>query len=684
MRKALVGSSHAVVYLMAALLAFSPTFHLYAQQQATVEAVNTYAITGARIVTVAGPVIERGTVVIRNGLIEAVGANVSPPPDARVIDGTGLTVYPGLIDANSSLGIPAPTPSPRPTASPGAAQLPAFLAQPAPSFSAPNSSQPPGLQPEVMAADLIRPGGEQIEAARSAGIAAALTAPREGIFIGQSALINLAGDTPQQMIIRSPVALHIGFTPLRGGTYPGSLMGVFAAIRQMFLDAQRYDQAWQTYERNPRGLRRPEPDKSLAALVPYVKGQLPVVMYADTEREIRRALDLAQEFNLKAIIAGGTEAWKVADRLRQQRVPVLVSLNFPRRTTAANPEADPEPLRVLRLRVEAPRNPARLAAAGVSFAFQSGGLTNMADFLNNAARAVENGLAREEALRAMTIRAAEILGVADRLGTIEPGKIANLTITRGDIFDRNRRIAYVFIDGRPAELRPETAAPGQAAGASGDWALRIVSAEGRQLSVTLSLQQQGDRLSGNMQGDLGSTEIANGSISSAGEFRFTARIQYEGQTTEATFTGTVQGNEMRGSVQIVGRSPANFTGTRAGGPRRAGPPPQGGGAVPDLSGTWSLTFDLGDQSLPATLTLQQRERSLTGTLQSTLGTVEISDGFVGPEGFRFATTVTFDGESLNLAFSGTAQGDQMSGTVFSSRGTVTFKGTRPQARGGER
>lgn len=655
---------------------------LYAQQQTSVEAINTYAITNARLVTLAGPTIERGTVVIRNGLIQAVGPDVSPPADARIIDGTGMTVYPGLIDANTSLGIPAPTPQPTPRGGQG---LLAFLTQPStPAFSSPNSPYPPGLQPEIMAADLVRPGGEQIEAARSAGITAALSAPREGIFIGQSALINLADDTPQQMIIRSPIALHIGFTPLRGGTYPGSLMGVFAAIRQMLLDAQRYDQAWQTYERNPRGLRRPELDKSLAALVPVIKGQLPVVMYADTEREIRRALDLAQEFNLKAIIAGGTEAWKVADRLRQQRVPVLVSLNFPRRTTAPNPEADPEPLRVLRARVEAPRNPARLAAAGVQFAFQSGGMTNMSDFLNNAARAVENGLSRDEAVRAMTIRAAEILGVADRLGSIEVGKIANLTVTRGDLLDRNRRIAHVFIDGRPVELRPEAAVGPPSAGASGAWTLRLVSTEGREYDLTLNLQQQGERLTGTLQGALGTADIANGSISAAGEFRFTARIEYEGQTTEATFTGTVTGNEMRGTVQIVGRSPASFTGTRTGGPpSRAGtqpaPPPSGS---TDLSGTWNLTFDLGDQALPATLTLRQQGERFTGTLQSALGSSEISDGAVGTDGFRFTTNVTFGGESFTITVSGKVQGNQMSGTVSSPRGTVSFTGTRPQ--GGER
>ncbi len=556
--------------VMMALAPFPPQ-RVSAQRSAT----DTYAITNARVVTVAGPTIERGTVVIRDGLIAAVGPNVSAPADARVIDGTGLTVYPGLIDANTTLGVPQPSPTPR---SGGGAQsqlaLIGLSAQP-PAVSSPNSSQPPGLQPEIIASDIIRPGGDQIEAARNAGLTAALTAPREGIFVGQSALINLAGDTPQQMIVRSPVALHVGFTPLRTGGYPGSLMGVFSSIRQMLLDARRYREAHELYQKSPRGMRRPEQDKSLAALLPVLAREMPAVMQADSEREINRALDLAQEFNIRVIIAGGTEAWKVAERLRATNTPVLLSLNFPRRTTAVSADADPEPLRVLRERAEAPKTAARLATSGVRFAFQSGALTNMADYLANTQKAVESGLSRDEAVRALTLRPAEILGVADRLGSIETGKIANLTITRGDIFDRNRRISHVFIDGRPVDLKPVVPSPAGAAGASGNWTL-VVNTGGvgeSEATITLTLQQQGERLQGSIQGTLGSAQIANGSIGSSGDIRFTVPVTIGGQTTEATFTGAITGNEMRGTVQIVGRSPGSFTGTR----------PDAGGATPPAS-----------------------------------------------------------------------------------------------------
>ena len=286
-------------------------------------AIDTYAITNARIVTVSGPVIERGTVVIRNGLIAAAGANVSAPPDARVIDGAGLTVYPGLIDSYTNLALPEAAPGPSPGGGGGGAFFFLQQQQQRPP-SGPNSTQPAGLQPEVMIEDVIRPGGTEIESWRSAGVTTALTSPRSGIWMGQSALINLSGDTPQQMIVRSPVAMHVGFTPLRTSAYPGTLSGVLSTLRQMMLDAQRYRDAMQSYERNPRGTRRPDTDRSLAALIPVVDGRMPVVMIDNSEREITRALDLASEFKLKLIIAGGQEAEKVADRLAKQDVPVLL------------------------------------------------------------------------------------------------------------------------------------------------------------------------------------------------------------------------------------------------------------------------------------------------------------------------------------------------------------------------
>jgi len=547
--------SRLIVGLLALTLA---PFILNSNTNAQRSAIDTYAITNARIVTVSGPVIERGTVVIRNGLIAAAGANVNAPPDARVIDGNGLTVYPGLIDAYTDLALPEASPAPSPGGGGG------FFATPPPRpVGGPNSTQPVGLQPEVMVEDVIRPGGNEIESARNIGITTALTSPRTGIWMGQSALINLSGDTPQAMIVRSPVAMHVGFTPLRG-TYPGSLMGVFATLRQMMLDAQRYRDSMQIYERNPRGIRRPDTDRSLAALVPVIEGRMPVVMLVNSEREITRALDLASEFKLRLIVAGGRESDRVAERLAKQNVPVLLSLNLPRRTTAALPEADPEPLRVLRERVEAQQTAGKLAKAGVRFAFQSGSLTDMSELMVNARRVIENGLPAADAVRAFTIWPAQILGVESQLGSIEAGKIANLTVTRGDLFDRNSRVAHVFIDGRPVDLRPAAGGPSRSS-LSGTWIVNVNLGQGDK-AITLNLQQEGDRLTGAISGPLGAGEISNASVAGGGEVRFTVVFNVEGQTKEASFAGRLANNEIRGSVTIVGAAPGTFTATRSGQP----------------------------------------------------------------------------------------------------------------------
>ena len=168
----------------------------------------------------------------------------------------------------------------------------------------------------------------------------------------------------------------------------------------------------------------------------------------------------------------------------------------------------------------------------------------------------------------MTLRPAEILGVENQLGTIEVGKIANLTVARGDLFARDRRITHVFIDGRPVDLKPAAspAAGGQTRSlASGTWTLRVQLEGQPERSVTLTLQQETERLSGSIQGDFGSAQIANASVGASGDIKFTAPITTGTQTTEATFTGTISGNEMRGTVTTVGTGAGTFNGTRAGG-----------------------------------------------------------------------------------------------------------------------
>src|SRR5262245_61106504 len=413
---------------------------------AIADAPHVYAITGARIVTAAGAPLPSGTVVIRNGMIEAVGASVTVPPDAVVVDAKGASVYPGLIDMGSSVAVTVPAiPDPRTGST---------------KEDADRWRRSLILRPDLMAASLLQVDAPDLTKRASAGITTVLSVPPGEMVRGQSALINVAPppDDPQigdlamprrRTVLRSPVALHLAFSngPSRLGTYPESLMGSIAFVRQAFLDARHY-QLEQQYAAKPGATTpRPADDPILAAMQPAVAGKLPVAFEVEAVREIRRALEMAKDLKLDPIITGAREAGDAAVELKAQNARVILSLDYPVRSKALAPDAD-EPLAVLRERANAPKTAAALESAGVLFAFSSDALKEPKDFVKNAGRAVKAGLPSDAAIRALTINAAKIAGVAERLGSIEKGKNANLIVVNGDLFDEKASVTHVFIDGR--------------------------------------------------------------------------------------------------------------------------------------------------------------------------------------------------------------------------------------------
>ena len=552
-----------------ALLAVAALVALTYPSVARVDAPDAFAIKDAQIITGAGKTIAKGTVVFRKGLITDVGESVRIPADARVIDGAGMTVYPGLIDGYTSLGLAAPAQGQGQGGGGGGRQAAVAAA----------AAQPPPPEarlgdPSVAAADQVRPG-TSFEDPRSVGVTSALSSPRQGIFAGQSALINLAGDEPSKLVLRAPVALTVQFGGGGGfgGGYPGSLMGTVAYIRQSFLDAIRYRDEVDRYNRIKRGVNRPDHDKRLAALQPALKGDMPVLFVANSDGDIRRALMIADEFKLKPMIAGALYGYRVADLLKAKRVPVILSLDFPRRSNDL-PEDEDETLRVLRQRAETPKGAAKLAQAGVKFAFSSGSLRPQ-DFIANVQKAVENGLSKDEALRALTINAAEILGAADQLGTIEVGKIANLVVTSGDLLARDAKVRHVFIDGDQIELKKPEAAParggmgggrpggptgGPAVDPSGNWSLTIQSPQG-DINAQLTLNKDGDQIGGTLGTPMGNITIKSGRLT-GNQIRLTATVELAGQTIDSVITGTIEGDSIRGSMSMGAMGTFDFTGTR--------------------------------------------------------------------------------------------------------------------------
>lgn len=391
----------------------------------------TYAIRNARIVTVTGPVIEKGTVVISKGKIAAVGANVTVPQGATSIDATGLSVYPGMIDSGTELG----------------------LTEIGSVAGSVDTSEIGDNNANVHVDVALHPDGSHIAVTRVNGITTALSAPRGGLIAGQSALIDLDGWVPREMILKSPVAMHINWPGAQGQGFEFASFQQQRSVteirkeqdrqvenlKKILRDAKAYGDARDARSKDA-GLPRQDVDLKLEALVPVVRGEMPVIVNANTERDIKNAIAFAEEMKLKMILAGGVEAHKVADKLKARNIPVIVGpvLRMP------NNEDDPYD--------SAFANAGLLSKAGVKIAFQTLQSAESRDLPYHAGMASAFGLPREEALKAVTIYAAEIFGVADRIGSIEQGKIANLIVTDGDPLEIRTQVKHLFINGHAVPL----------------------------------------------------------------------------------------------------------------------------------------------------------------------------------------------------------------------------------------
>ena len=404
-------------------------------QEGVIPPRGTFAIRNAHIVTVSGPDIENGTVVIRDGKIEAVGTNVSVPPGAQTIDGTGLSVYPGMIDAGTNMGLVEV-----PQGANGTVDL----------------SEVGEVNPNAKAIIAVNPHSAHIAVTRVEGITNTLTAPTGGLISGQAALINLLGTAPKEMAVVPQLALVINYPRLSGGggggfggfqQQPANLSETLAAnerqveqIRKVLRDAEAYGRAQDAYAAD-KSLPRPDRNVVLESLVPYVRGEQPVIFRAEREAEIRGAVRFAEEMKLKPIILGGNDAWKVTSLLKEKNVPVILTgiLSLPLR------EDDPYDTLY--------ENPAKLQQAGVRFCISTGDagpeVRNLAQY---AGMAAAYGLSKADAVKSVTLYPAQVLNVADRLGSIEAGKMANLVVTDGDLLEIRSHIRYLFIDGRPVVL----------------------------------------------------------------------------------------------------------------------------------------------------------------------------------------------------------------------------------------
>lgn len=526
-----------------------PILLLFLPLVALAQAPGVYAITDATIHPASGPDIANGTVVIRGGLIEAVGANVTIPPDAAVIDAKGAHVYPGLIDAQTSLGFPSARPQTRRRGGGGGGQ---------------RGQQPetlPETSPAYIAMHNVNLTDDDIDARRGIGVTTIVTAPAFGIFNGQSVVLDLGTGTADERVIRSPAAMQISFNTRPAWTFPDSLMGVIAYIRQTMLDAQWYSNARSIYDKNPTVGQRPQTSESLEAMQPVIAKSLPVVFVADSELMMRRAQKIANEFGLRYILAGGRQGYRFANDLKAAGVPVLVSVKWPV-APASKEDREEQPLRLIRDRQLQPTTPSVFVKSGVTFALVSGaGKTG--DFIPGIRKAIDNGLSADDALKATTIWPARIFGVDRQLGSIDHGKIANVVVSDKPIFDKDAKITHEFVDGREVRLQ----APEKKAGESGPsaidgtWRLTVRSSQG-DVSITATLHNENGALTGSFSGDKGSGDIHNGSLEGTTvEFAISVKGGSETESGDWVFHGTLDGTSMSGSV-TTGLGTFQFSGSK--------------------------------------------------------------------------------------------------------------------------
>ena len=397
------------------------------------EAGKTYAIRGVKISTLAGPMIEKGNIVMRDGRLVAVGADAAIPPDAQVLDGAGLEAYPGMFDAESVMGL-----------------------QEIGAVAATVDSRELGeFNPQLQAATAVHPASEHIPVSRAAGITEVMTAPAVGggfggpgsLIAGQAAVINLDGWTLEQMLVRRSVAMLVNWPDFNTRTFD---INTFSVKERPFADAKKeydrkvqelsdfFEQARHYQQAAANGSAQNfTRDLKLEAMIPVLKGELPLLVVADRAREIRGAVEFCEKQKVKMILGRGGDALKVADLLKSKNIPVILG---PTMELSQNEDDPYDKFFTL---------PTDLQKAGVRFAIATFDIEFVRRLPQQAGNAVAYGLSHDDGLKAITLYPAQILGLDKDLGTLEAGKIANIMITNGDPLELRTEVKYLYINGRP-------------------------------------------------------------------------------------------------------------------------------------------------------------------------------------------------------------------------------------------
>jgi imidazolonepropionase-like amidohydrolase len=387
----------------------------------------TYVIRNATVVPVSGAQIANGSVVIADGMIQSVGASVNAPAGATVIDGTGLFVYPGMIDAGTQLGLTEISSVP----------------------GSEDTREIGDFNPANFALTAVNPFSELIPVTRVNGVTTVITSATGGMISGSAALMNLDGWTGEQMGIDNTAGMVMTYPSSGGGGFRRFGGGQSAAeraeamsrqereLRQYLADARSYAAVKGRLAQHDGDVARV--NQAMEAMIPVMRGEEPAIFDVNSADQIRGVLALADSFGIKVVIRGGREAWRLADTLAARQVPVIVG-------PLTSAPSDDEPYDMIYA------NPGVLAKAGVTIAFQTDDAANSRNLPYNAALATAYGLPMDAAIRAVTLDAARIFGVDDRYGSLEAGKVANVIVTTGNPLDVRTTVKHLFIRGQAVDL----------------------------------------------------------------------------------------------------------------------------------------------------------------------------------------------------------------------------------------
>lgn len=547
------------------LLCFLP-FLSYAQEEQEIAPVTrSFVLKNATIIPQPGQMIEKGQILIKDGLIEAVGETVQIPVNAKVIDADSMYIYPGFIEGLSHTGVPRPKDGERPQIKdPG---------------NPPNDAA--GIQPERSVIDLLDAGDSSIEGMRKLGFTAAHVVPYGNMLPGQGAIILLNGSSSKEMVFAGNTSL---FSQLEGARrmYPATTMAVMSKWRELYQQAMQAQVYEKNYKNNPKGMARPAYDAVLEAFYPVLEKELPVFFPAEGVKDAYRVLALQEDLGFPLVLAELKQGFYMTEDLKAKGFPLLLSLDIPQSKEEKKKEgedaeeekkADPEQEALKKRRDESiakhQSQAAILAGAGLEFGFSTLEVKN-SDLKGNLLTMIEKGLSEEKALAGLTTIPAKMLGVSEMLGTLEKGKIANMVITDKPYFSKESNVRYVFVDGVPFEYeakKPKKKGDASATVAvEGEWSYTI-NIPGQAMSGSFKIAKDGSQFSGTIaspedgsEGDLQEVVVSGNNLS------FSFPYDAGGQAMKVSFDVIIEGDEIEGTVTAGSFGTFDVEGARIGVP----------------------------------------------------------------------------------------------------------------------